>query len=192
MPDDKTYTQMRNEFQEKFFKEISPIIRQFEQERIKNLIISIVFTIIFSILCVAIFMFTALKMNTGLLQNCLGIVGFYIGYLAFATIPYTKKYFENSIKSEIMPLICSCYGNLTWTNETKVVKQSISSMLSIFLGLILVGIIVGLSYVGIKYLQITNITIYLVAITILFLFLDAVSIMVLKNKGTKLFYKLSC
>ena len=39
MPDDKTYTQMRNEFQEKFFKEISPIIRQFEQERIKNLIL---------------------------------------------------------------------------------------------------------------------------------------------------------
>ncbi|MDD6795581.1 MAG: ABC transporter permease, partial [Clostridiaceae bacterium] len=84
------------------------------------------------------------------------------------------------------------FPNLTWTNETKVVKQSISSMLSIFLGLVLVVIIVGLSYVGIKYLQITNITIYLVAITILFLFLDAVSIMVLKNKGTKLFYKLSC
>lgn len=117
MSENKTYTQMRNEFQEKFFKEISPIIRQFEQERIKNLITSIVLTIIFSILCVAIFMFSALKMNTGFLQNCLGIVGFCIGYLAFATIPYTKKCFENSIKSEIMPLICSCYGNLTWTND---------------------------------------------------------------------------
>lgn len=117
MPDDKTYTQMRNEFQEKFFNEISPIIRQFEQERIQNLIISIILTILFSILCVVIFIFSALKMNTGFLQNCIGMVGVCIGSLAFTTIPYTKKCFENSIKSEILPLICSCYGNLTWTND---------------------------------------------------------------------------
>lgn len=113
----KSYTQIRQEFQEKFFKEIQPMVSSFEHERISNLCIAIFLTVLFSFLCVAIFIYFALKIEIEFIKNCLGFVGFFFGYLAVMTIPYIKKTFENSIKENIMPIMCSCFGNLIWTKK---------------------------------------------------------------------------
>ncbi|MEG2288786.1 MAG: ABC transporter permease [Clostridium sp.] len=84
------------------------------------------------------------------------------------------------------------FPKLDWKNETQVVKQSLSSMMSMFMGIILVAIVIGICYLSIKYLKITNIYVYLGGITTLLVVLDAISIIILKTKGEKLFNKLSC
>ena len=84
------------------------------------------------------------------------------------------------------------FPKLDWSNEVQVVKQSLSSMISIFLGVVLVAIIMGLCYISIRFLKITNIYIYLAGMTVLFLTLDIISIVILKKKAVKLFERLSC
>ncbi len=84
------------------------------------------------------------------------------------------------------------FPKLDWKNETQVVKQSLSSMMSMFMGVILVAIVIGICYLSIKYLHVTNIYAYLGGITALLVVLDAAAIIILKTKGEKLFNKLSC
>lgn len=84
------------------------------------------------------------------------------------------------------------FPKMDWKNETQVVKQSLSSMMSMFMGVILVAIVIGACYLSIKYLEITNIYVYLGGITVLLGVLDVVSVIILKTKGEKLFNKLSC
>ena len=62
-------------------------------------------------------MYSAIKINVEFLRNCVGIIGILFGFLSYNTIPYTKKCFENTIKQDIMPLVCSCFDNLEWTNN---------------------------------------------------------------------------
>ena len=81
---------------------------------------------------------------------------------------------------------------MDWKNETQVVKQSLSSMISMFMGVILVALVIGACYLSNKYLHITNIYVYLGGITVLLGVLDVASIIILKTKGEKLFNKLSC
>lgn len=84
------------------------------------------------------------------------------------------------------------FPKMDWKNETQVVKQSLSSMVSMFMGVILVAIVIGICYLSIKYLHITNIYVYLAVITVLLVILDVVSVIILKTKGENLFNKLSC
>lgn len=84
------------------------------------------------------------------------------------------------------------FPKMEWKNETQVVKQSLSSMVSMFMGVILVAIVIGICYLSIKYLHITNIYVYLAGITVLLAILDVVSVIILKTKGENLFNKLGC
>lgn len=115
---EKTYSQMRNEFQENFFNLIKPSILDLEDERKHNLIVSMVLSILFILL--AIVMFSSLALNSAKFENIkfipefMSFMGLIFVMLAFNTIPYTKKSFENSVKQNIMPLVCSCFENLEW------------------------------------------------------------------------------
>lgn len=84
------------------------------------------------------------------------------------------------------------FPKMDWKNETQVVKQSLSSVVSMFLGVILVGIVIGICYLSMKYLKITNIYVYLAGITVLLAVLDVISVIILKTKGEELFNKLTC
>ena len=93
----------------------------------------------------------------------------------------------------ISGLIVNLYfPNLDYKNETQVVKQSLSSFISMFLGIVLVAITIGICYLSIKYLHITNIYVYLGGIAALLIVLDIVLVIILKTKGENLFNKLSC
>ncbi len=115
---EKTYSQMRNEFQENFFNLIKPSILDLEDERKHNLIVSMVLSILFILL--AIVMFSSLALYSANFENIkfipefMSFMGLIFVMLAFNTIPYTKKSFENSVKQNIMPLVCSCFENLEW------------------------------------------------------------------------------
>ena len=54
---DKSYQQMRKEFQDKFFKELSPILQKYDNERKRKLIFAIVSICISCILWVLLWIF---------------------------------------------------------------------------------------------------------------------------------------
>lgn len=115
---EKTYSQMRNEFQENFFNLIKPSILDFEDERKHNLIISTVLSILFVVLAIVIFsslvLYNEIFQKIKFIPEFMGFMVLIFTMLAFNTIPYTKKCFENSVKQNIMPLVCSCFKNLEW------------------------------------------------------------------------------
>ncbi len=87
-------------------------------------------------------------------------------------------------------LINLFFPKLDWTSEVQVVKQSLSSMISILMGAVLVVVVIFIT-IGInKVFAITNINLYLGVIALLLLLLILLVCTLLKTKGEKLFNKL--
>lgn len=84
------------------------------------------------------------------------------------------------------------FPKLNWKNETQVIKQSLSVMVSIILNIALLAIILGLCYISIRFLNITNMNTYLIEMAVLFFILDFIGISILKKTGEKLFNNLNC
>ena len=114
MSESKTYTQMRNEFQNKLFTQIFPKIRHFEEERKSKKIKAIILTTILTILGIVFATIAINNIKTEFtFKMCWLIAGFSFAG-ALSAIPFTKKKFENKIKDEIMPVVCSCFDGITW------------------------------------------------------------------------------
>lgn len=105
MQEQKTYNQMRKEFQESFFKTISPQLLIYENERKKNLLEIKIYVIIATL--IEIFMIFYEPFFAFLAAIVLAIIVIFI-YIE------KKKNFESKIKEHIMPLTCKCYDNLIW------------------------------------------------------------------------------
>lgn len=87
-------------------------------------------------------------------------------------------------------LINLFFPKLDWTSEVQVVKQSLSSMISILMGAVLVVVVIFVT-IGInKVFAITNINLYLGVIALLLLLLISLVCTILKTKGEKLFNRL--
>ena len=114
MSDSKTYTQMRNEFQNKLFTQIFPKVRHFEEERKSNKIIAIIGTILFTIIGMFFLLLSYFSINFETTLKIFFTLAMVFFSLAISTIPFIKKHFENQIKEEIMPVICSCFDNISW------------------------------------------------------------------------------
>lgn len=78
------------------------------------------------------------------------------------------------------------YPKLDWTQEVKVVKQSISVMITIFGGMGIIALIGGIFYK----LEPTNINIFLGVVTIVLVIVTVIMWNILKTKGVELFKKL--
>lgn len=83
------------------------------------------------------------------------------------------------------------FPRLNWVNKTQVVKQSVSSMLSMFWGMIVVGIAIVGCFIIYNVFKITNIYVYLFGITLFLMILLIIAITILKVKGETLFNRLS-
>ena len=106
MTDEKTYSQMRKEFQETYYKKLSPYLKNRDDERIKKK--KLVTTLKICLLSAIILFF--------ILTRCIDItmIIFLLG-ISYIIAHILKKQFEREIKQEIMPYICKCIGNLSWT-----------------------------------------------------------------------------
>ena len=124
MSQEKTYTQMRKGFIEQFFRIIKPHIQTFEQERINNLIMALLITISSAIIFLVI-IFNSINIQSEFLKNVILYIDVIFLFITVKTLPYCKKTFENSIKEQIMPLICSCYGDLQWTQGDYIGDESL-------------------------------------------------------------------
>lgn len=80
------------------------------------------------------------------------------------------------------------FPKLDWVSEVTVVKQSLSTMIIIFAGIILVAIPVGVLII----FKITNINLYLLGLSIVLIVVIGLLWIMLKTNGKKLFNKLSC
>lgn len=88
-------------------------------------------------------------------------------------------------------LINLYFPKLDWTSEVQVVKQSLSSMISILMGGVLVAVTIFVT-IGInKVFAITNVNLYLGVIALLLFLLILLVYALLKTKGEKLFNRLS-
>jgi len=88
-------------------------------------------------------------------------------------------------------LINLYFPKLDWTSEVQVVKQSLSSMISILMGGVLVAVMIFIT-IGInKVFAITNVNLYLGAIALLLFLLILLVYTLLKTKGEKLFNRLN-
>lgn len=114
-PAEKSYYQMRCDFYNKFQNKIRPKILPFEKERkIKNVLSDFLFTffILFGIFLVVstIYMFKDI-------DNCAIQIGFAVFVFAFVIKRWIKKEFESKVKNIIMPIVCTCFGELYWDFE---------------------------------------------------------------------------
>lgn len=111
----KSYQQMRKEFNEAYHKAIVPKVQKFEHERRKTRIIATIVSTILAIVC-TFFVFLAFVSNTELDAKLYIItLALFCGSGVWFEWDNFKKEFENKIKKNIMPIVCSCFGNLRWS-----------------------------------------------------------------------------
>lgn len=111
----KSYSQMRKEFYTSYKEEIAPFVKKFDGERKKKLVFAIIGSTFFCILGIvsllALFINGAGNHDSGSsLKSAVFMFG--LGWFTWFSI---KKSFENSIKEQIMPKLCKCYGKMKWS-----------------------------------------------------------------------------
>lgn len=105
MTEEKTYSQMRKEFQEAFFKKISPRLSKYESERLRQFGYTRAVKIA-ALIIILVLVFLTKQIDIGLIL--------FICCIAGAVCFGLKKKFENEIKQKIMPYVCKCLGDLKW------------------------------------------------------------------------------
>ena len=114
MEQEKSYHEIRQEFSEKYKKEIARFLDSKDEERIatsKKANLIAIITILLVIMSVVI-MFSVIKNGEIPLQITILIAVIGFGIRAW----YIKK-FINEIKKEVMPKACSCFANLHWSAD---------------------------------------------------------------------------
>lgn len=107
------YSQMRRDFYEKYQRTIVPLVKSFDKERKINLVFALLTSTILSITGVFTLLVCYVAEGDGnFLQFAMYLFG--LAWLAWFLI---KKGFESKIKKKIMPTVCSCFENLTWSNS---------------------------------------------------------------------------
>ncbi len=109
MSESEIYTNIKEEFKQRFAKNVNPMLENYEKERlsliksIKNtsiaiVVITLILTVVFRMGPFAFYVFLA--------ATIIALLHIYIG-----------KNFENEIKSKIFPLICQNIGNIQQSDE---------------------------------------------------------------------------
>ena len=106
-----SYSLYRRKFFDKYKNQIVPLVRKYETMRKTRLMMaSILFLVLFVLASFILYLVLTNKIN-GKNSEIAGYL--YLG--AFASCYFVKKKFENSIKTKIMPSICSCFENMSWS-----------------------------------------------------------------------------
>ena len=114
----KEYSRMRREFYNSYKTKIVPVVQQYENKRK----IRLIFAIISAALCCIIggWLLYLGHVNGGILDKSNeGLIktGIFMFCLAFIVWALIKKSFEHSIKEKIMPTVCQCFGNMSWSHS---------------------------------------------------------------------------
>lgn len=109
------YSKMRKDFYAKYQQNIIPVVRQFDKERKTKRIIATIAATVFSILgSFCLLGLLVAEGNKDVIEGALKGALLFFG-LAWTVWTMIKKSFESTIKKKIMPTVCSCFDNLTWS-----------------------------------------------------------------------------
>lgn len=109
------YSQMRKDFYAKYQQNIVPTVRRFEKERKTKRILATIAAVILSIIgCFCLLGLLVAEGDEDVIEGSLKGALFFFG-LAWGVWYMIKKNFEHKIKKQIMPTVCSCFENLTWS-----------------------------------------------------------------------------
>lgn len=119
------YSQMRKDFYEKYQKQIVPCVRKYENERKQKLALAMIAGGILSLIGLGLLLlfFLNSSWDSDAQEGAVKSGLFFLG-LAYGAWYCIKKNFENKIKKQIMPIVCSCFENLTWA-EGKNINSSL-------------------------------------------------------------------
>ena len=112
---EKSYSQVRREFYEKYNGKIVPFVRMHEDSRKKKLYTAIITTSVLVIIALILLYFGATANLSRGGQKGLTHIICWLFILAIILPIGIKKSFENNIKKRIMPIVCSCFGNMKWS-----------------------------------------------------------------------------
>lgn len=117
--DEKTFKEIKTNFQSRYFKYIKPNLDKFEEKRIKKLKTynTLVLPICIAIsICLLILFLEFAKQGKQIDLESIGIVA--IPLIICKIVFYAfEKNLENEIKKTFMPTICKCFDGLNWTNN---------------------------------------------------------------------------
>lgn len=127
--EEKSYPQMRKEFQEAYFKTIVPKLKDFESERKKLLLKSRVASFVLAIISLFFpIIFTVSSLGTPIFYEFFLLSSFVsltiVSGIITCMFYYTKKSFEHKVKHNIMPDVCNCFTDLLWC-EGKVLEDNL-------------------------------------------------------------------
>ncbi len=112
MTQEKSYTQMQQEFQELFYREIAPRMKKYEKTR-KIILISAI-GIVLLLFGIAGLILKNITDDEFALK--LGVVALLLFFAIIVGCVGCKVILEQIIKKEIMPIVCGFFPNLSWTN----------------------------------------------------------------------------
>ena len=113
---EKSYSQMRREFYEKYSNQIVLLVQKHEASRRIKLFFAIISSS--SLFILASFLLYIAITNGGIFDDNnegafkLAVLLYGLSYFSWFWI---KKGFENTIKKRIMPTVCKCFGNIKWS-----------------------------------------------------------------------------
>lgn len=108
-----SYSQLRRNFLEKYKKIIVPLVQKYESGRKLRLVFAIILSGIFFILGSLLVILCILEKDCSEGSAKTIFILYFLSWLSWHLI---KKFFESSIKNKIMPYVCSCFGNMRWTD----------------------------------------------------------------------------
>lgn len=118
MTEEKSYQEMRTEFQERYFNKISPGLKYYEDERKQKRIWAILSFIILMTLGILVICLAIKTSADGHKSDGVFKLGGLLIFLAFLVPHLIKKGFEKEIKQRVMPIVCKCFGkNFVWMQD---------------------------------------------------------------------------
>ena len=117
---EKTYSQMRNDFYKEYQNTILPCIKKFDKSRIIHLVFAVSLFLLFFTIGILI-LFGTISGELFLINLADDSMKVALAFISGAFWVYfvIKKGFESELKDKIMPIVCSCFSNnLMWYENT--------------------------------------------------------------------------
>ena len=116
MEEEKIYQEIRKSFYNNFNKNVLPILKKFENKRRKIKRNLLIFMLLVNVPILFIIFKIIFDKTADLgLKNFAPIILFLLIFaICLYSFAFTKAWFENLIKKEVMPIFCTCFSNLRW------------------------------------------------------------------------------
>ena len=122
---EKTYSQMRKNFDELYTNKIVPIVRNYETERKRKLkILQCSYCVLFLTFCVMIVLSDKESFYSNIITQWLYLIlepvsltVLVITCCIIILLEINRKKMEHRIKEKIMPIVCSCFSNIKWSHS---------------------------------------------------------------------------